>query len=154
MCTRTLECLADISAMIANHLKLNLSKTELLFIPGKDCPRMDLSVTVEDVMVLPFDAEEPGCFPRRRTVLHPQNCPLQHLQDLVFFQSIQILPCDLLWLPVGARIWFKMVKLAFKTVKRTRSIFLKTLVKQARALSSTTSAGRLVPSSLRENKAH
>ena len=37
----------------AGHLKLNLSKTELLFIPGKDCPHMDLSVTVEDVMVSP-----------------------------------------------------------------------------------------------------
>ena len=26
------------------HLKHNLSKIELLFIPGKDCPRMDLSM--------------------------------------------------------------------------------------------------------------
>ena len=45
------ECLADIST--AHHLKLNLSKTELLFIPGKDCSHMDLSVTVEDVTVSP-----------------------------------------------------------------------------------------------------
>ena len=37
----------------AHHLKLSLSKTELLFIPGKDCLCMDLSVTVEDVTVSP-----------------------------------------------------------------------------------------------------
>ena len=36
-----------------NHLKLNLHKTELLFIPGKDCPFMDLSVTIEDITVSP-----------------------------------------------------------------------------------------------------
>ena len=49
---RILECLADISAWTAaHHLKLNLSKTELLSIPGKDYPHLDLSVTVNDVMV-------------------------------------------------------------------------------------------------------
>ncbi|XP_030285351.1 uncharacterized protein LOC115588717 [Sparus aurata] len=49
------DCLADISSWTAaHHLKLNLSKTELLFIPGKDCPRMDLSFTVEDVTVSPL----------------------------------------------------------------------------------------------------
>ena len=36
-----------------HHLKLNLHKTELLFILGKDCPHMDLSVTVEDITVSP-----------------------------------------------------------------------------------------------------
>ena len=52
--TRITECLADISAWIAaHHLKLNLSKTDLLFILGNDCPRMDLSVTVKDVTVSP-----------------------------------------------------------------------------------------------------
>ena len=35
-----LECLPDISTWTAAHY-LNLSKTELHFIPGKDCPRMD-----------------------------------------------------------------------------------------------------------------
>ena len=35
----------------AHHLKLNLSKTELLFLPGKNCPHMDLSVAVEDITV-------------------------------------------------------------------------------------------------------
>ena len=46
------KCLADSSAWTAeHHLKLSLSKTELLVIPGKDCPHMDLLVTVEDVTV-------------------------------------------------------------------------------------------------------
>jgi len=39
--------------MTANHLKLNLDKTELLFIPGKDCPQMDLLVTIKDFEVSP-----------------------------------------------------------------------------------------------------
>ena len=46
------QCLADISAWTAAyHFRLNISKTELLFNPEKDCPHMDLSVTVEDVTV-------------------------------------------------------------------------------------------------------
>ena len=53
------ECLADISAWTAEH-QLNLSKTELLLIPGKDCPRMDLSVIVEDVTVSPLMARNLG----------------------------------------------------------------------------------------------
>jgi len=36
----------------ANHLKLNLDKTELL-LPGKDCPQMNLLVTIEDIEVSP-----------------------------------------------------------------------------------------------------
>ena len=48
------DCLADISTWTpARHLKLNLNKTELLFLPGKDCPHMDLLVTVEDAVVGP-----------------------------------------------------------------------------------------------------
>jgi len=39
--------------MDTNHLKLNLDKTELLFIPGKDCPQMDLLVTIEEIEVSP-----------------------------------------------------------------------------------------------------
>jgi len=37
----------------ANHLKLNLDKTELLFMPGKDGPQTDLLVTIEDIDVSP-----------------------------------------------------------------------------------------------------
>ena len=37
----------------AYHHELTLSKTELLFIPGKDCPPMGLSVMVEDITVSP-----------------------------------------------------------------------------------------------------
>uniref|UniRef100_A0A674DUK9 Reverse transcriptase domain-containing protein n=1 Tax=Salmo trutta TaxID=8032 RepID=A0A674DUK9_SALTR len=45
-------CLADISVwMTAHHLKLNLGKTELLFLPGKDCPFHDLTITVDNSLV-------------------------------------------------------------------------------------------------------
>ncbi|XP_052333385.1 uncharacterized protein LOC127911260 [Oncorhynchus keta] len=37
--------------MTDHHLKLNLSKTELLFLPGKDCPFHDLAITVDNSIV-------------------------------------------------------------------------------------------------------
>ena len=52
--TRISECLADVSTWTtAHHLRLNLNKTELLLIPGKDCPHMDLLVNVENITVSP-----------------------------------------------------------------------------------------------------
>ena len=39
--------------MSAHHLKLNLGKTELLFLPGKDCPLTDLSISIDNTTVLP-----------------------------------------------------------------------------------------------------
>ncbi|KAM9427569.1 uncharacterized protein ACWYII_019092 isoform 2-T4 [Salvelinus alpinus] len=45
-------CLADISVwMTDHHFKLNLGKTELLFLPGKDCPFHDLAITVDNSIV-------------------------------------------------------------------------------------------------------
>ncbi|KAM9418959.1 uncharacterized protein ACWYII_022362 [Salvelinus alpinus] len=45
-------CLADISVwMTDHHLKLNLGKTELLFLPWKDCPFHDLAITVDNSIV-------------------------------------------------------------------------------------------------------
>ncbi|KAJ8390127.1 hypothetical protein AAFF_G00110010 [Aldrovandia affinis] len=47
-------CLADISAwMSTHHLKLNLGKTELLFLPAKGSPMIDASITVEGSIVSP-----------------------------------------------------------------------------------------------------
>ena len=47
-------CLKDIGEwMSAHHLKLNLGKTELLFLPGKDCPLTDLSISIDNTTVLP-----------------------------------------------------------------------------------------------------
>ncbi|XP_068583396.1 uncharacterized protein, partial [Cebidichthys violaceus] len=51
---RIATCLADISKwMTTHHLKLNLDKTELLFLPGKGCPHRDLSITIDDTVVMP-----------------------------------------------------------------------------------------------------
>ena len=45
-------CLADISKwMSKHHLKLNLDKTELLFLSGKGCPHRDLAITVDTAVV-------------------------------------------------------------------------------------------------------
>ena len=57
--TRILECLADVSTWTtAHHLRLNLNKTELLLIPGKDCPHMDLLVTARTSLYLPLQLPE------------------------------------------------------------------------------------------------
>jgi hypothetical protein len=39
--------------MTAHHLKLNLDKTELLFLPSTACPLKDLSITVDNSTVSP-----------------------------------------------------------------------------------------------------
>ncbi|KAJ8346448.1 hypothetical protein SKAU_G00278490 [Synaphobranchus kaupii] len=45
-------CLADISVwMSSHHLKLNLDKTELLFMPYKTSPLLDLSITINGTTV-------------------------------------------------------------------------------------------------------
>jgi hypothetical protein len=42
--------------MFAHHLKLNLEKTELLILPGKSRPLKDLSITVDNSTVPPFQS--------------------------------------------------------------------------------------------------
>ena len=106
-----------------HHLRLNLSKTELLFILGKDCPRMDLSGCRGCHGIAFIDSEEPR-HKGRRTVLHPQHhccglilqiCPLQHPQDPDFPHkrccatpgpSTGHLPPGLLQLPLGWTLSF------------------------------------------------
>ena len=39
--------------MSTNHLKLNLDKTELLFLPGKGSPTQDLTITIDNSVVVP-----------------------------------------------------------------------------------------------------
>ncbi|KAJ8397514.1 hypothetical protein AAFF_G00437900 [Aldrovandia affinis] len=52
--TRISAYLTDISdCMAAHHLRLNLKKTELLFLPGKACPLLDLSITIDNSVVSP-----------------------------------------------------------------------------------------------------
>lgn len=64
-----------------HHLKLNLDKTELLFVPGKDYPHMDLLVTVEDIAVPPVTVKNRGmildnqlcCTANITAVVHPAD---------------------------------------------------------------------------------
>ena len=50
--TRISACLTDIAEWMAtHHLKLNLDKTELMFLPGKGCPHRDLSISIDGNVV-------------------------------------------------------------------------------------------------------
>jgi len=145
--------------MTANHLKLNIDKTELLFMLGKDCPQMDLLVTIEDIKVSPSPSARnlgvvldeqlchlcgtilknseqllPGWTPRLRNqtlTTHPECSSVPGVQ------LIQMLPftplfCNLHWLPI-ARIRFKTLVLvfvlAYKAVSGTAPTYLQTLVR-------------------------
>ncbi|XP_058477750.1 uncharacterized protein LOC131448934, partial [Solea solea] len=47
-------CLTDISQWMSDHhLKLNLDKTEFLFLPGKGSPTTDLTITLDNSVVTP-----------------------------------------------------------------------------------------------------
>ena len=51
-------CLTDISQwMSAHHLKINLDKTELLFLSGKASPTHDLPITFENSVFAPCDTQ-------------------------------------------------------------------------------------------------
>ena len=85
-----------------------------------------------------------------------QNAAARLVYNLHKLSHVTRLLRDLHWLPVAARIQFQMMVLVFKSVSRTAPVYLQTLVRPhtpERALHSSTSAGRLVPPSLRANKA-
>uniref|UniRef100_A0A8C4X3N7 Reverse transcriptase domain-containing protein n=1 Tax=Erpetoichthys calabaricus TaxID=27687 RepID=A0A8C4X3N7_ERPCA len=52
--TRISNCLADISSwMTSHHLKLNPSKTELLYIRGNSSPNLDLAISLDNSVIVP-----------------------------------------------------------------------------------------------------
>ncbi|KAI4888486.1 hypothetical protein NFI96_000280 [Prochilodus magdalenae] len=55
-CNRISACLTDISSwMTAHHLKLNPSKTELLFIPSTTGPHRDLTISFGNLLITPTE---------------------------------------------------------------------------------------------------
>ena len=186
-CNVHLGILADTCAWTAaHHLELNLCKSELLFIPGKDCPHIDLSVTVKDVTIshtwaysLTTDCSAPptsllwpdpadlpsttspgsGLSSQKNktqllfqalvislldycnsllvglpaSVIKPLQCIQNTAACLIYnlpkFSHVTSLLRDLCWLPVAARIWFKMTVLAFKAINETVPVYLQTLVR-------------------------
>lgn len=57
---RISSCLMNISTWMANHhLKLNLVKTEVLFLPAQSSPRFDVSITVDGASVPILLGQEP-----------------------------------------------------------------------------------------------
>ncbi|KAK0147645.1 hypothetical protein N1851_012893 [Merluccius polli] len=97
--------------MTAHHLKLN--KTELLFMPRKDCPHMDLLVTVKDIAVCPSPTagnlvvlDNHLCCTANIPVIcslqHPQNPALPHEgSSTALNPSARNLPPQLLQLASG-----------------------------------------------------
>ncbi|KAI4892629.1 hypothetical protein NFI96_034103 [Prochilodus magdalenae] len=56
VCNRISACLTDISSwMTAHHLKLNPSKTELLFIPSTTGPHSDLAISFGNLLITPTE---------------------------------------------------------------------------------------------------
>ncbi|KAI4893115.1 hypothetical protein NFI96_020622 [Prochilodus magdalenae] len=56
VCNRISACLTDISSwMTAHHLKLNPSKTELLFIPSTTGPHCDLAISFGNLLITPTE---------------------------------------------------------------------------------------------------
>ncbi|KAI4890599.1 hypothetical protein NFI96_003747 [Prochilodus magdalenae] len=56
VCNRISACLTDISSwMTAHHLKLNPSKTELLFIPSTTSPHCDLAISFGSSLITPTE---------------------------------------------------------------------------------------------------
>ncbi|KAI4893312.1 hypothetical protein NFI96_034410 [Prochilodus magdalenae] len=56
VCNRISACLTDISSwMTAHHLKLNASKTELLFIPSTTGPHCDLAISFGNSLITPTE---------------------------------------------------------------------------------------------------
>ncbi|KAI4903480.1 hypothetical protein NFI96_006179 [Prochilodus magdalenae] len=56
VCNHISACLTDISSwMTAHHLKLNPSKTELLFIPSTTGPHRDLTISLGNLLITPTE---------------------------------------------------------------------------------------------------
>ncbi|XP_076864252.1 RNA polymerase II subunit A C-terminal domain phosphatase isoform X1 [Brachyhypopomus gauderio] len=214
VCSCISACLTDISSwMAAHHLKLNPSKTELLFIPGATGPQQDLAISFENSLIVPSkDARNLGVtlddqlsfsahitnltrscryflynIRRIRPFLSQEASqvlvqslvisrldycnsllaglplqairPLQLIQNaaarLVFnlpkFTHVTPLLRSLHWLPVAARILFKILMLAYKAKNGPAPSYLMAMVKSRsapRALCASSTA-RLDPPSLK-----
>ena len=59
--------------MSAHHLKLNLDKIELLFLPGKACLLKDLFITVDNSTVLPSQSAKNLGMTQDNTLLFSAN---------------------------------------------------------------------------------
>ncbi|KAI4901564.1 hypothetical protein NFI96_009438, partial [Prochilodus magdalenae] len=156
VCNRISACLTDISSwMTAHHLKLNPSKTELLFIPSTTGPHCDLAISFGNSLIAPTeDARSLGeatqllvqslvisrldyCnsllagLPLRaiRLLRLVQNAAARIIFNLPKFTHVTPLLRSLHWLPVVARIRFKTLMLAYKAKNGPAPPYLMAMVK-------------------------
>jgi len=100
--------------------------------PGKDCPQMDLLVTIEDIEASPAPTAR-----KLGVVLDDQLCcnaNIASVAQALVITRLDYCNClslfrDLHWLAVIARIIFKTLVLAYKAVSRTTPTNLRTLVR-------------------------
>ncbi|KAK1802033.1 hypothetical protein P4O66_004366 [Electrophorus voltai] len=99
-------------------LKLNPSKTELLFIPDTPNPYHDLTVSFENSLVSPSEAAYSSFVTYKGfdPFFHRKLPRMQQYDWSSIFRSSHVTPllCSLHWLPVAAHIRFKTLMLAYK----------------------------------------
>ncbi|KAK0156500.1 hypothetical protein N1851_000216 [Merluccius polli] len=93
--TRISDCLADISIwMSVHHLKLNLKKAELLFLPGKDCPHMDLLWVLHQLRGTSASYWRTNCAAQPTSVVtRSYRFALQHLLNLQLLVQALVISC-------------------------------------------------------------
>ncbi|XP_075334670.1 uncharacterized protein LOC142396008 [Odontesthes bonariensis] len=150
-------CLADISGwMSTHHFKLNLEKTELVFLLGKGYPHRDLAITMDDSVVTSTRTARNLTDKAAQVLIQalvisrldycnsllagaPASAirPLELVQKaaarLVFnlpkFSHTSPILRSLHWLPVAAHIQFKTLVLAYRAVEETAPSYLQAMVK-------------------------
>ncbi|KAJ8353230.1 hypothetical protein SKAU_G00207970 [Synaphobranchus kaupii] len=129
-------CLTDISEWMAtHHLKLNLDKTELLFMPYKTSPLHDLSITVDGIVVAASrSARNPGVVLDDRLDFKEHiRATARSCRFLLYNQEDLTVPAHLLHPAscpdhVAARIRFKVLTLAYTAANRTGPAYLQDLI--------------------------
>ncbi|XDV31017.1 hypothetical protein PO909_033794 [Leuciscus waleckii] len=140
---RVSSCLADISTwMKEHHLQLNLAKTELLVLPANPSLQHDFTIQLESSLITPSRsalvisrldycnallAGLPACATK----------PLQMIQNaaarLVFNEPkrahVTPLFISLHWLPLAARIKFKALTLAYRTITGSAPSYFHSLLR-------------------------
>ncbi len=133
---RIAACLSDISSwMMDHHLQLNLAKTELLVFSANPSLHHNFSIQLPACTIKPLQLIQNAA--ARVVFNEPKKA---HVTPLFI---------RLHWLPIAARIKFKVLMFAYKTTTGTAPIYLNSLVQTyapSRSLRSASERRLVVPS--------